>query len=122
MQPEELNEFAASVVKHIRDNAVRSMYTQLYTTNSPIAKRWHEQKVSGNIDRLSEMLISDSVDDTIFYLLNAIDNGDIIMSFKANNKKEINLTEEGLGELGGGYIAEWRSEYSKEPCFNDLKQ
>jgi hypothetical protein len=124
MEKEDLNEFARSLIKYVRDAAVGSMYVQLHAGNlgSPIVKRWHDMKFQGNIDKMCEMIISDTLDDTIFNLLEAIDSNNMDFSFTTKAGKMINLNEEGYGELGGSYMGEWRSELSNEPCFNNIKK
>ena len=119
---EEVIEFAKLLIQNVRDLAIKSGDVQLHTNNlnSPIAKRWHDAKINGEIERLQEMIISDSIDNTIFYFLHAIDEGLLNLSFKPLNGKEVNLSTDGLGELSGWYMGEWRSKYTAERCFDDL--
>jgi hypothetical protein len=121
MQQELINVFIESLVKNVRDRAIASCDIQLYTSNmnSPIAARWNRIKKEETINEFAEMLISDVVDDVLFSFLDAIDNGILEIIVKINDK-QINLSEDGLGELGGSYMGEWRSEFTKERCFNDL--
>jgi hypothetical protein len=123
MLPEEIIHFAKLIVENVRDQAIKSCDVQLHTDNlnSPIAKRWRDVINNGNIENLGEMIISDCVDDTIFYLLKAIDEGILNLSFNASSGKQINLSLDGLGELSGWYMGEWRSKYSNERCSNDLE-
>lgn len=122
MLKKEIIEFGKLLIQSVRDSAIKSCDIQLHTTNlnSPIAKRWHEAKVKGEIENLEEMIISDCVDNTIFHLLHAIDEGLLNLSFKTLNGKEVNLSTDGLGELSGWYMGEWRSQYTSERCFDDL--
>jgi len=122
MIQEELNEFAKLLVQNVRDLAIRSCDVQLYTNNmkSPTAKRWRDAKNGGNIDKFAETVIADSVDDAIFYLLLAVDEGVLNISFNAPNGKVVSLTPDVLGELGGYYAGEWRSKYSAERWSDDL--
>jgi hypothetical protein len=122
MTEEEITQFAKLLVKHVRDAAIKSADVQLYAhnMNSPIAKRWRSRKESGNIDKFAEEVIADCVDNTIFYFLLAIDEGLFKASFTASNGKDIPLADDIIGELGGWYMGEWRSEYSEERCSNDL--
>ncbi|CAN5831456.1 hypothetical protein BH11PLA1_BH11PLA1_01560 [soil metagenome] len=63
-------------------------------------------------------LIPDVVDDTIFHLLDAIDQGLLKMSMSSNGKT-VDLAAEGLGELAGWYMGNgWRNEYSEERFTN----
>jgi len=122
MTQEEITEFAQLVVRKVRDNAIRSSDNQLYAENmnSPIAKRWQEARESGDINKFGESIIADCVDDTIFYLLLAIDEGLINLSFKSSSGKNVALSEEIVGELGGWYMGEWRTAYTSERVSNDL--
>jgi len=71
------------------------------------------------------VLIPDIVDDTVFYLLRAVDEGLLQLSFTASNGKVVNLTKDGLGELAGWFAGNgWRQMYAKERFvddFSDLK-
>jgi len=123
MLQEEIIQFAKLIVQNVRDSAIKSCDIQLHTDNlnSPIAKRWRDAKNNGDIENLEEMIISDCVDDTIFYLFQAIDQGILNLSFNAPNGKGVNLSMDGLGELSGWYMGEWRSKYSSERYSNDLE-
>ncbi len=122
MPQEVIIEFAKLLVQNVRDRAISSCNAQLHTDNlnSPIAKRWREARNSGKIDEFGEMIIADSVDDAIFYLLDAIDNGVINISFNSSSGKAINLSDEGLGELAGDFAGEWCAKYSSEPYYDYL--
>ncbi len=122
MTQEEITEFAKLLVRNVRDAAIRSADNQLYADNmnSPIAKRWRNARDVGNIDEFGEDIIVDTVDDTIFYFLLAIDEGLLSLSFTTPEGKDIALTSDIIGELGGWYMGEWRSKYSSERCSNDL--
>ena len=123
MMQDEIIQFAKLIVQNVRDTTIKGCDGQLSTDNlnSPIAKRWQDAKNKGNIDDFEEMIISDCVDDTIFCLLQAIDQGILNLSFNADNGESVNLSKSGLGELSGWYMGEWRSKYSKERCSNDLE-
>ena len=75
--------------------------------------------MAGGAAPLSAM-IPDCVDETVFALLQAIDQGLLRITFTGANGEKIDLTEEGLGELSGWYMGSggWRKMYSKER-FND---
>jgi hypothetical protein len=67
-------------------------------------------------------LIPDCVDETIFCLLQAIDQGSFPLSFTGSSGLPINLTQEGHGELAGWYLASggWRGLYSNERYLDDF--
>jgi hypothetical protein len=122
MLQEEIIEFAKLIVQNVRDSAIKSCDSQLYghNINAPMAKRWRDEKNAGNIEKFGQMIIPDAVDEAIFYIFQAIDEGFFNLSLTAPNGKVINLTAEGLGELSGWYIGEWRQEFSKERYHNDF--
>ncbi len=122
MSIEERNEFAKLLVQNIRDMAIKSCDVQLYANNmrSPSAKRWRDAKDSGNTDKFAEMVIADTVDDTIFYLLLAVDEGLLNISYNTDDGKKVNVDGDIIGELGGWYVGEWRTEHSTQRYFGDI--
>ena len=93
MSNEETIELAKLLVQNIRDIAIKSCDVQLYADNmrSPTAKRWRDAKNNGNVDKFAEMIISDTVDDTIFYLLLAVDEGLLNISFTSSDGKKVSV-------------------------------
>ena len=67
-------------------------------------------------------VIPDIVDDTLFYLLQAIDEGLLSMQFTTSSGKCLDLTREGLGEMAGWYMGRngWRAKYSGERSADDF--
>lgn len=122
MTKQEVNDFAKLLVQQVRDIAIKNSDGQLYATNlkSPTAKRWREAEDKMDIKALGEMIIADTVDETIAYFLDAIDNGVFNISYNLPDGKTINVTGEIIGELVGWYLGEWRSEYSKQRCIDDF--
>jgi len=122
MSNEETIELAKLLVQNIRDMAIKSCDIQLYADNmrSPIAKRWRDARNNGNVDKFAEMIISDTVDDTIFYLLLAIDEGLLNISFTSSDGKKVSVEGDIIGELGGSYMGEWRTKQSTQRCFDDI--
>ncbi|WP_445369946.1 hypothetical protein ACH5Y9_25515 (plasmid) [Methylomonas sp. BW4-1] len=119
----EIQEFAKVLIEQVRDSAVRSCDDQMLPNmNTPIAKRWRAMLNNGDIEGLQKMMISDCVDETLFYLLQALDQGVFNISFNASNGKRIDLSEEGLGELSGWYMGSggWRSQYSQVRFTDDF--
>jgi hypothetical protein len=112
----ELEEFARVLAQQVRDAVIQSCDRRLQlNAGGPIAKRWQEAVTSSTPEALAKMLIPDIVDDTMFYLLQAIDQGHLKVSFSASNGKIVDLSTEGLGELSGWYMGRgWRDVYSKE--------
>ena len=119
MSPE-IEEFAEALVHHVRDAAVRNCDGLLApNAGSPVAKRWRQ---AGGQGGFPAVIIPDAVDETVFSLLHAIDQGLLRMKFVAGNGREIDLTEEGLGELAGWYMGSggWRARYSEQRFVDDF--
>lgn len=122
MKPE-IEEFARTLVKNVRDSAIRSC-DQLLKPNatSPMAKRWKKSMIDGN-ESATNIIIPDCVDQTIFHLLHAVDQGVLKISFVTIEGKEVVLEQEGLGELAGWYAGSggWRADYSNERFIDDFE-
>ncbi len=121
MPAPEVEEFASLLIAHVRDRAVAGCDTLLSTGSSDaMALRWREKLQAGRPVDLAHEMIPDCVDDTLFYLLNAIDQGLLKLSFTGSSGKTVSLTEVGESEMSGWYMATkgWREAYSKQR-FND---
>jgi hypothetical protein len=74
---------------------------------------------------VATVVIPVAVDETVFQLLRAIDQGFLKLSPSAENGKIVDLPGDGLGELAGWYVGNggWRALYSEErfvDFFSDL--
>lgn len=123
----EIEEFAKILVQQVRDAAIKSCDGALRPNAAyPVAKRWKETAVDGTLKPIASVVVPDAVDETIFHLLRAIDQGLLKLSFTAANGKKVDLPADGLGELAGWYMGSggWRALYSQERFaddFSDLK-
>jgi hypothetical protein len=65
-------------------------------------------------------MIPDCIDE-VFYLLHAIDSGELRLSFVASAGPVVDLTNDGVGELAGWFAGSdgWRSQYSQERFSDD---
>ena len=121
MSPE-IEEFAQKLVEFVRDASIQSNDTDLRPhAANPVAKRWRQAAHGEQAHELAKVMIPDVIDDTIFYLLQAIDQGSLPLAFISTSGKAINLTAEGDGELSGWYMGSggWRAMYSKERFADD---
>lgn len=120
----EIEQFAKVLITQVRDRAIQSCDSDLTTqSNGPIALRWRNKLNSGSSQELASEMVPDCIDETLFYLLNAIDSGALRLSFVATDGSVVDLTSEGLGELAGWYMGTemWRAKYSKERFVDDFK-
>ena len=68
-------------------------------------------------------VIPDCVDETIFYLLRALDEGVLRLSYADDASGEVvDLTEAGLSELAGWFMGRggWRAQYSEQRFVDDF--
>jgi hypothetical protein len=119
----EIEEFAKMLVEWVRDASIQSSDMVLRPTgNAPVAKRWAKAASEEAPIDFARVVIPDIVDDTIFYLLQAIDEGLLRLAFTASNGKVVDLTTQGHSELSGWYAGSggWRAMYSKERFVDDF--
>lgn len=117
----EIEEFAKKLVEEVRDAAVRGCDVNLRPdVKNVVAMRWKE--AGRDMQSVAKVLIPDVVDYAIFYLLHAIDEGHLRLSFTDSAGKTIDLTEDGFSEMAGSYMGSggWRSQYSKQRFVNDV--
>ena len=122
MPTKEVEEFARILVERVRDAAVRDCDGLLQpNAASPAAKRW--RKTFQKPESL-RTVIPDAVDEVVFSLLRAVDEGGLRLKFVSSSGKEIDLTEDGLGELAGWYMGSggWRSMFSRERFADDFEE
>lgn len=120
MPTPEIEEFAQTLVRQVRDATVRNCDALLPSqAGSLVARRWRQLKAAP-----SELgtVVPDVVDEAVFGLLQAIDQGLVRLKFVSSNGREIDLTEEGLGELSGWYMGSggWRAMFSEERYVDDF--
>jgi hypothetical protein len=120
-----IEEFAKILIEKVRDAAIQNNDRTL-NEEHVLAKRWKNAAASGSPEVFANVLVPDIVDSTLFYLLHAIDDGVLNLSFTASNGRIVDLSTEGLSELAGWYMGSdaWRAKYAKERFvddFSDLK-
>jgi hypothetical protein len=123
MPTPEIEEFAKLLVQNVRDAAIHSGDMALQSDASfPVAKRWREASHNGGLEMFAKVAIPDVVDETVFCLLQAIDQGLLKLSFSASTGKTVDLTTDGLGELSGWYMGSggWRAMHTKERFADDF--
>ena len=124
MPSPEIEEFAKILVEKVRDAAIQSSDRELQPqAGSPVAKRWREAARNATREEFAKLLIPDVVDSTMFYLLHAIDEGLLKLSYSASSGKTVDLSAEGMGELAGwwgGGREGWLTMYAKERFVDDV--
>jgi len=123
MASDRIEEFAKILVREVRDAAIRSADINSHPDSpNPTAKRWQKAAEGCNLQDIASVIIPDVVDNTLFYLLNAIDYNLLKLSFTSSDRSIVNLSEDGLGELGGWYMGSpgWLADYAKERFVDDF--
>lgn len=117
----EIEEFAKILIRHVRDASIQSNDRALHEEHV-VAKRWKEAAAGGSPEEFAKVLIPDIVDDTLFYLLHAIDDGLLKLSFTASNGRTVDLPADGLSELARWYMNadEWLTRYATERFLDDF--
>lgn len=111
----EITQFAQILVREVRDAAISSLDVNLGpNARSATSKKWRAAGVKKGTQ--SEVLIPDSVDAALYFLLKAIDDGILPLKLIHPDGTESNLEKSGLGELAGWYIGPegWIDQYSKQ--------
>ncbi len=123
MPTPEVEEFARLLVSHVRDEAIASCDINLRPSGrSTTALRWRKAIESRTQQDFAREIIPDCVDEAIFYLLHAIDEGLLPLRFVASNGETTDLTKEGRSEMAGWYAGTggWVAAHSKERFNDDL--
>lgn len=116
MPTRNIEEFLGLLVEHVRDSAIASCDSVL-ESKTPMAKRW---KRAGATASNLRTLIPDIVDNTIFHLLNAIDNTELHLTFTTKKGHTVDLLKEGKSEIAGEYLGgKWRAEVSSKRFVDD---
>lgn len=124
MPSEPISAFAEQLVRFVRDRAIANCKARLGgQASSAIATRWKDVIATSETKAISEVIVADSVDETIFCLLNGIDTGDLKLLYRSSDGRISDLMAEGLGELAGWYVGSdnWRDQYSSEKSTDYLK-
>ncbi|MDC3982184.1 hypothetical protein [Polyangium jinanense] len=120
MPTPEIEEFARKLVQQVRDVAIRNCDALLQPqAGSPAAHRWRALDATSSDIRV---VVPDAVDEAVFGVLQAIDQGLLRLKYVSSSGREVDLTEEGLGELAGWYMGSggWRAMYSAERFVDDF--
>ena len=110
-------------MQEVRDRAIRSCDQQLEQgSQTPVGTRWADLITTGKSVNVARAIVPDCVDEVIFFLLEAIDQGVLRLSYTDQSGKTVDLQNEGLGELSGWFMGSggWRSQYSEQRFSDDF--
>ena len=119
----EVEEFAKILVECVRDASVRNNDITLRpNAQSIVARRWAKAAREEDPVRFALKVIPDVVDETIFYLLQSIDEGLLKLSFTTSDGRTVDLVSQGESEMAGWYMGTggWRTMFSKERFVDDF--
>lgn len=119
----QLAEFAEHLVQQVRDKAI-SACDDLTTgeVRGPLGSRWRKASATGGAEALAE-LIPDIVDQVLFHLLDAIDNGQLQVGLRRTDGSFASLEELGQGEMAGWIMmgkGGWIERYSDQRFVDPL--
>jgi hypothetical protein len=113
-----IEEFGRLLIQNVRDEAIRCADRTLSDERyGPQAKRWAKEAQTPGAKEFAHAVIPDIVDETLSYLLSAIDNRLLPLSFTASDGTVVDMAEDGYGELSGwlsGAGSGWVDRFSKE--------
>lgn len=120
---QELQRFAESLMTLVRDRAIEAC-DQLASGDmvGPDGDRWNTQLVAADTRDAVVALIPDVVDQTLFELLNSIDNAELPLGWRKSDGSFISLTDLGSEETAGWLMGSpgWRHQYSSQRFFDPL--
>lgn len=122
MSSRQIDEFAKILVQEVRDAAIRECdIAQKPECQAITAKRWRRLGAADAVP-LMKTVIPDCIDEALFFLLHAIDQGILRLQFVTADGEVVDLSRDGKGEMAGWYAGGsegWLAMYSKER-FSDI--
>jgi len=120
----ELRSFAELLMRLVRDQAIDTCDALAAgRMGGYTGRRWH--KLLGDDERGREAVhavIPEIVDEVLFALLNALDQGDLPLAWRGEDGSYEDLSELGGSEMAGDFLGEdgWRDHYSSQRFFERL--
>ncbi len=117
----DIEEFGRLLIKQVRDQAIANCDRRLQARRTdPISKRWQAALSTRSSEEILKVAIPDIVDTVIAELLRGIDQETLPLAFTASNGATVDLSRDGLGELCGWFMGEWRFRHSDERVVDDF--
>lgn len=122
----QLSEFATQLMMLVRDRSIASVDRATEGTLGPKGERWNRALRDDQVRQAVRELAPDIVDEVLFQLLEAVDEGELQISFTDSSGTTTPLETLGNGELAGWLMMSggWRQLLSAERShddFSDLK-
>jgi hypothetical protein len=112
----ELERFAQILMELVRDPAIREADRLTRgEIRGPSGQRWRAVMAENSPQAVLLELIPEIVDQTLFQLLDAIDNGAFPLVWRADDGSQTSLEDLGSAEMAGWLVGgEWPGHYSAE--------
>src|SRR6476660_3235482 len=118
---DDLGRFAEILMRRVRDEAV-AVCDALAARRiaGPDGARWRGALAGPDAERAVRELIPDVVDQVLFQLLDALDNGDLPLAWRRDDGTCIDLYDLGRSEMAGWFMAGdgWRARHSAHRFFD----
>jgi hypothetical protein len=115
----ELHRFAEMLMRWVRDPSIDSCDALVSRRMfGPTGERWRDQLAEPQAREAMSQLIPDIVDEVLFKLLHALDQGDMPLAWRRENGTYVDLYDLGRSEMAGWLVgtdpACWRARYSSK--------
>jgi hypothetical protein len=115
----ELHRFAEMLVRSVRDQSIDSCDALAFRRMfGPTGDRWRDLLAEPKAREAISQLIPDIVDEVLFKLLHALDQGDMPLAWRRESGTYVDLYDLGLSEMAGWLVGSdpecWRARYSSK--------
>jgi len=115
----ELQRFAELLMQVVRDHAIAECDALASgRMGGSIGERWRRLVANRDTREVARQLIPDLVDEVLFRLLLALDNGDMPLYWRREDGSHVELYDLGKSEMAGWLVGSdpdcWRPRYSKQ--------
>ena len=109
-----IEEFARNLVRDVRDRAIQES-DRIFDKRDMRGQYWRQIARTQDPHDAILTVIPDVVDKTLMRMLDAIDNGKLLLLFRSETGEVVDLHEEFGGELLGWYAGEdWLQRFSQQ--------